>query len=968
MLLFALTLLFFYPLAFTDQILARGDTYAYHYPYWAARNAAILNGHLPLWSPDLFMGVPLLANSQIGTFYPPNWLVAPLAPPEGLRVSVLLHVAWTAIGTYALARRTLTVSRWAALAAAAIFAFGGYFGAHIEQINQLQGLAWLPWLLLIFDWTMQPPHPTPSSRQAGRRAARRAPLSPLPEFGEGPGVGSISRPIRYSGVILLGVAIALQFFTGHTQTVFMSLVALGIYALLTRPVRGLIVLAVSGVLALIISLPQLLPTLQLMELSNRRGGFNLNQATAFSFSPFIFGRGLLPSYDGLIFSEYIAYIGVIGFALALFGINIPTAKNAEKKVDSSQFTVHSKDPSDAPVRRKFLIPSSVFSVVNPFFVLALVGLFLALGAFNPLYWLLAGLPGFNLFRVPARWLALFALGSALLAAGGLQRLFDGERPSRRLWIAGLMLIGGLALSTALTGRLDDGTPAPPPTMISVVGWIVAGVAFVVVSLTPNQPHPPSPSQKLTSPQTPLPWERGLNDDTLLPLSSFRRGGWGVRLLLFALLLELFLAGRVLPAQNLVPPETFEQQRFTVSQLLALNEGQNPPGRVLSISDGLFDPGDRAALETRWFDLSPEALQTAFVTVKQRELLAPNLPLLYGIPSVDGFDGGLLPTSYYTAFTSLMIPDGELRTIDGRLREVLASEACRGVCIPDQRWLNLTNTRWLVLDKVYDLVHEGIFYDTGLPRIFSDPGGAAAYHNVNNFEATEIRVVYRCAVSPCDTTYISPHGLDFSPTEVLTTLETGQTVARYALDVPSVLEQISVGNNYAFTVDAVTLVDARTGDFQQLAPLGWRRMLSSDVKVYENMWVYPRAYMVYYAVWTPETDEGTETALNLLRDPAFLPDWAITLAGAGTNMETHDPALLSSNRSVEFREYTAERVVIDVETAADGYLLLTDAYYPGWHATIDGQPTTIYRADIMFRAVFVPAGAHEIVYTYDPFAQ
>ncbi|MBN8637527.1 MAG: hypothetical protein J0M07_19550, partial [Anaerolineae bacterium] len=614
----ALTLIFFYPLAFTDFILARGDTYAYHYPYWAARNAAILNGHLPLWSPDLFMGVPLLANSQIGTFYPPNWLVAPLSPPEGLRVSVLLHVAWTAIGTYALARRTLTVARPAALAAAAIFAFGGYFGAHIEQINQLQGLAWLPWLLLIFDWTIRNPAVVGTRHVSSSTSENQGRGMPRP----------YEKPVRASGVILLGVAIALQFFTGHTQTVFMSLVALGIYALLTRPVRGLIVLAVSGVLALILSLPQLLPTLQLMELSNRRGGFNLNQATAFSFSPFIFGRGLLPSYDGLIFSEYIAYIGVIGFALALFGIKkLPNAKT-QRHEDAKKISQSLR--AFAPWR----LCVDLWSLLSfhPFLLLAVVGLFLALGAFNPLYWLLAGLPGFNLFRVPARWLALFALGSALLAARGLQRLLDGERPSRRLLLATLLLIGGLALSTALTGRLDVGTPAPPPTLMSIVGWIVAGVAFVALSLTP---------------QPPLRTARERQESADKPL-SLGRGVWGEAspsvlspqsyLLLFALLLELFLAGRVLPAQNLVPPETFEQQRFTVSQLLALNEGQNPPGRVLSISDGLFDPGDRAALETRWFDLSPEALQTAFVTVKQRELLAPNLPLLYGIPSVDGFDG------------------------------------------------------------------------------------------------------------------------------------------------------------------------------------------------------------------------------------------------------------------------------------------------------------------------------------------
>ncbi|MBK8029355.1 MAG: hypothetical protein IPK17_07535 [Chloroflexi bacterium] len=855
----ALTLIFFYPLAFTDHILARGDTYAYHYPYWAARNAAILNGHLPLWSPDLFMGVPLLANSQIGTFYPPNWLVAPLSPPEGLRVSVLLHVAWTAIGSYALARRTLTVARPAALAAAAIFAFGGYFGAHIEQINQLQGLAWLPWLLLIFDWTIRNPAVVGTRHVSSSTSENQGRGMPRP----------YEKPVRASGVLLLGVAIALQFFTGHTQTVFMSLVALGIYALLTRPIRGLIVLAVSGVLALILSLPQLLPTLQLMELSNRRGGFNLNQATAFSFSPFIFGRGLLPSYDGLIFSEYIAYIGVIGFALALFGIKkLPNAKT-QRHEDAKKISQSLR--AFAPWR----LCVDLWSLLSfhPFLLLAVVGLFLALGAFNPLYWLLAGLPGFNLFRVPARWLALFALGSALLAARGLQRLLDGERPSRRLWLATLLLIGGLALSTALTGRLDDGTPAPPPTLISVVGWIIAGVVFVVLSLTPNQPHPPSPSPKgegvtTTSRIPPLRSERGLGGEaspSVLSPQSY--------LLLFALLLELFLAGRVLPAQNLVPPETFEQQRFTVSQLLALNEGQNPPGRVLSISDGLFDPGDRAALETRWFDLSPEALQTAFVTVKQRELLAPNLPLLYGIPSVDGFDGGLLPTSYYTAFTSLMLPDGELRTIDGRLREVLASEACRGACIPDQRWLTLTNTRWLVLDKVYDLVHDGIFYDRAIPQQLA--AGEQSYYRANTlFEATEVRIVYRCTTATCLPPYLDSR----TSFQAIATLENDYHLANITLPEVQNLFDVHVRANSPILLDAVTLVDTRTGDFQQLTPLPWRSILSSDVRIYENSAWWSRAFMTDNVIWTPDSAEGTELALDIMRDPVFDPHTTIVLAG------------------------------------------------------------------------------------------
>ena len=49
----------------------------------------------------------------------------------------------------------------------------------------------------------------------------------------------------------------------------------------------------------------------------------------------------------------------------------------------------------------------------------------------------------------------------------------------------------------------------------------------------------------------------------------------------------------------------------------------------------------------------------------------------------------------------------------------------------------------------------------------------------------------------------------------------------------------------------------------------------------------------------------------------------------------------------FEEYSPERVRLQAN--GPGYLLLTDAYYPGWVAKIDGQATPILRADLMFRA-------------------
>ncbi|MCE2470651.1 MAG: hypothetical protein J4G18_01900, partial [Anaerolineae bacterium] len=145
-----LALLFFHQLAFSGKILARGDTFKYFYPYWDARNEAFRAGELPLWSPDLFMGAPLLANPQLGTYYPLNWLTSPLRAPAAISISIIIHTALAATGACDLYRLTIS-KRWLpGLVAGAVFAFGGYLGAHVEQINQLQGLAWMPILFALY--------------------------------------------------------------------------------------------------------------------------------------------------------------------------------------------------------------------------------------------------------------------------------------------------------------------------------------------------------------------------------------------------------------------------------------------------------------------------------------------------------------------------------------------------------------------------------------------------------------------------------------------------------------------------------------------------------------------------------------------------------------------------------------------------------------------------------------------------
>ena len=73
-------------------------------------------------------------------------------------------------------------------------------------------------------------------------------------------------------------------------------------------------------------------------------------------------------------------------------------------------------------------------------------------------------------------------------------------------------------------------------------------------------------------------------------------------------------------------------------------------------------------------------------------------------------------------------------------------------------------------------------------------------------------------------------------------------------------------------------------------------------------------------------------------------------------------LISSAKIVDYRP---NKVVIDAETNKSALLFLSDAYFPGWNAYINGVPAKTYRADFAFRAVEVPKGKHSVEFIYQP---
>lgn len=843
-LLILLSLLFFHQLAFSGKVLARGDTFEYFYPYWDARNAAFREGRLPLWTPDLFLGAPTLANPQIGVYYPLNWLTAPFRAPTAVSLSILLHSALAAAGACWLYCEAVGKSWLPALTAGVVYAFSGYLGAHVEQINQLQGLAWMPFLFALLQRTLRS-----------------------------------ERPAR--DVLLLAIVWTMQILSGHTQTVFISGVGLGVFALaqasgadgrgaqLKQARRSLLILSCGFVLALALALPQLLPSLELLRLSNRSGGLDLGSATAFSLPPNLLGRALLPSYDGQPFGEYIGYIGLIALGLALWAaLSRPLAD-----------------------RQRWI-----------WLLFAAVGLGLALGRYNPLYWLLAELPPFNLFRAPARFLSLFTLGAAMLAGLGIESLAPGADRERHRLRNIVLIAVALALLIAITAFVLQADP-----QLIFGDSAISGRAILI-------------------------W---LGTTLILVALLLMRWRW-TPVAAFALVTaELFLASLNLPYNDLAPPEVYLGQRFTISQLLAYQADERAPGRTLSISQLSFDPGDIAALRERYDSLGLDAAAQfhALDAVKKGETLMPNLPLTWGIPTIDGYGGGITPTRHYALFSALLLPaDVELAS-DGRLGERLALPSCRGACIPDLNWLRATDTRYIISDKVYDVWHDDIAYDTSLARFWAD---------VNSLEPPAV------AADQARILHSAPLAEDGSPIE----LAGGMFIT--TLDISDSAELGDVWQ-HGEKILAVTLVNSRHPQiFFQLQPPGFERALSSDIKLY-RLPPTERAFLAGASQILPDDERGDAEALRLLRAGEPL-----ALQGAEARMLDD-----AGGGEVEIIAYEETLVTVRVNSPAPAYLVLKDAFYPGWEATVNGAPTPIHRANLLFRAVPVPAGESAVVFRFEP---
>ena len=365
-----------------------GDPVFLYQPLKTELARALMGGRLPFWSDRLGLGVPLIAESHVAAFYPPNWLFYRLLEVRtAYRLTMWLHFVALAAATFAYARALGISSAGSALAGIS-FALCGFQALHAVHEPFYHVMPFLPFCLLLAD----------------RYAVT-------------------GRMIYLAG---LALAWGAQLALGHFQIQMWTgglVLATGVWRIwfaapdLTRRLARIFGLVAGIAWGVAIAWVQLSLTWELTTISSfaRPPEFLVNYSfTTGHWAQFALPEVFLggPSRVGEAYwdqhrttpGEACAYVGIVPLILAGVGWVGPR---------------RNRDRAFAPWR-----------------LIVLVALALAtMPEWCPdVFYLILKLPGFGWFRAPARYTLLTSLGLALFAGRGL----DHTIAARRFW-TGLML-------------------------------------------------------------------------------------------------------------------------------------------------------------------------------------------------------------------------------------------------------------------------------------------------------------------------------------------------------------------------------------------------------------------------------------------------------------------------------------------------------------------------------------------------
>ena len=354
------------------------------FPWLSFTGKALRARQFPQWNPTLLGGIPVTPNGFVNAYYPPTWLTAVLAPFDAYNAFVVLHLVLGALGVFVLARvlGARPLPAWVG----GLLVFTAQFWVHWStHLLHIAGMVWLPWALAATKLVIDRPSP--------RRVAGLALVFGLWWLGANP-------QYAYYGTLTMGAWASALLIHRKVRSSERVLPAAAAFA-------GAIVLGAA------LAAPILLPTASRSGEIVREGveeaaTDHLPRAQAIRLLvPDAYGN----ARDGVYFRYDIElemdspFMGVGALLLAAAAIG-------------------------ARDRRAWILLGGAGAVL----IIAFTGL--------PHRIFFAVVPGYNRFRVNARWLSVLPAIVAPLAALGVDRLLDSDRRARR----SLLAAGGLAVA------------------------------------------------------------------------------------------------------------------------------------------------------------------------------------------------------------------------------------------------------------------------------------------------------------------------------------------------------------------------------------------------------------------------------------------------------------------------------------------------------------------------------------------
>ncbi len=905
-----LPLIYFFPAVMGKVTLAPGDGWPQIFGIRLLIGQMIRDGQLPLWNPYVFAGMPLLAGIINGALYPPTWLFAVFSPQTAMNVMVITTYHIALIGTYFYARR-IGANRTGAIVAGVAFTFGGYMVTHLGHTDRIAAAAWLPWILLAVE--------------------------------------ELYLRWRWRWVSLGALFIALQVFAGEPQmTCYSAIVvgAYGIFSLTLRPAEesrlrflaGAMAMSVCGVL---LSMILLLPAGEMLRFGER-AAIDYEYFSQFSFpprqvfsllAPYFFGGASLDPYrvsywGAWNLTETCGYAGTAALLLALIAV-------------ISQ--------ASAGSRNRLIW----------FWALCAIGaLLLAFGSHLPfgIHRLLYEVPVYKLFRASGRHLFEFNFAIGILAGLGVTVLTRMERrAARRAMFSGLALMS-LAMTAAVVvycffdERLVSRIPLPPAAGSLANPDIFVPVVFFIFGAAALLIH----SRR---------WSR-VSGGALASLLF-------LDLMAFGFFYEWRLIDFDVQAKLADPPSV----KFIKSREPDLNSF-----RTISHTAGNPFVGNTDLLNY------------------------PNVSIARGLQSVNGYD----PLRLWR-----MAEIVGTMTLDGYVAEANTFTSAH-------QGLNLLNAKYLLYDApgvvaTNRITIEDVEFGDPPMGFMMTPGVRTQIDQQGM--ATELVVITSMGnsdVVPNNTPVVSVRIHTADNKVIVREILAGRDTSEWAYDREDVKAKIrhdrarvieswdvvgfqghryiarltfprsnvrSVGLEYllrdsGITIHRASLYDSETKSSVllnnlSLPPERWREIASfGSVMLYENQKAMPRAWFAPRVAIMPSVDVlETIKSSRTKDDSEFNPSETVLLeseifGSRYLKFLEGDPSTASAPKgAVKITRYEPQRIELQTSNQRTEFLVLSEIYYRGWEAWIDGQRTPVERVNYTLRGIIVAAGEHRIEFAF-----